>query len=79
LLERVVGLEHEIRVESLRRGEPLMLNIGTAVTIGIVRGLSRGEAEIILRIPVAAHRGTKVAISRQISGRWRLIGYGIVK
>jgi len=79
LLERVVGLEKEIRVEPLRRGELLMLNVGTAVTIGLVRGLRGDEADLLLRIPIAAYPGMKLAISRQIGGRWRLIGYGTIK
>ena len=79
LLERVVGLEKEIRVEPLRRGELLMLNVGTAVTIGLVRGLRGDEADLLLRIPIAAYPGMKLAISRQIGGRWRLIGYGMIK
>jgi len=79
LLERVVGLEKEIRVEPLRRGELLMLNVGTAVTIGLVRGLRGDEADLLLRIPIAAYPGMKLAISRQIGGRWRLIGYGRIR
>ena len=79
LMERVVGLEKEVRVEPLRRGELLMFNVGTAVTIGVVKRLSRGEAEVLLRIPIAAFSGMKLAISRQIGGRWRLIGYGVIR
>jgi translation initiation factor 2 subunit 3 len=76
LLERVVGFEREVRVEPLRRGEPLMLNVGTAVTIGLVTSVSGDVASLTLRAPVAAYPGSRVAISRQIEGRWRLIGYG---
>ncbi|MCS7104926.1 MAG: translation initiation factor IF-2 subunit gamma [Thermofilaceae archaeon] len=76
LLERVVGVEKETRIEPLRKGEPLMLNVGTAVTIGIVSSLSGDTANLTLRSPIAAYPGTRVAISRQIEGRWRLIGYG---
>jgi translation initiation factor 2 subunit 3 len=31
-----------------------------------------------LKLPVCADKGTRVAISRRIEGRWRLIGYGII-
>lgn len=79
LMERVVGLEKEVKVEPLRRGELLMFNVGTAVTIGVVKRLARGEAEVLLRIPIAAFSGMKLAISRQIGGRWRLIGYGVIR
>jgi len=36
LLERVVGVEKEIKVEKIKMNEPLMLVIGTAVTLGTV-------------------------------------------
>ncbi|MEM1690569.1 MAG: translation initiation factor IF-2 subunit gamma [Thermofilaceae archaeon] len=76
LMERIVGFEREIRVEQLRRGEPLMLNVGTAVTVGIVTAAKGGTASLSLRSPVSALPRATVAISRQIEGRWRLIGYG---
>lgn len=76
LMERIVGFEKEMRVEPLKRGEPLMLNVGTAVTIGIVASAKGDAASLSLRTPVAAYPGTPLAISRQIEGRWRLIGYG---
>lgn len=79
LLERVVGLESEMRVDPLRKGENLMLNVGTAVTIGVVQEVKGGEASLILRAPVSASAGMKAAISRQMAGRWRLIGYGLIK
>ncbi|MEM1508676.1 MAG: translation initiation factor IF-2 subunit gamma [Thermofilaceae archaeon] len=79
LLERVVGLESEMRVEPLRKGENLMLNVGTAVTIGVVREAKRNEASLMLRSPISASTGMKIAISRQMAGRWRLIGYGLIK
>jgi len=35
-------------------------------------------AEVKLKIPVAAEPGQRVAISRRIMRRWRLIGYGFL-
>lgn len=78
LMERVVGAERELRVEPLRKGEPLMLNVGTAVTIGITTAVSGSTATLLLRAPISAFPGARVAISRQIEGRWRLIGYGVI-
>ncbi len=79
LLERVVGTKELMRVQPLRPREPLMLTVGTAVTIGIITRLGKEEAEIALRRPVAAWEGARVAISRRVLGRWRLVGWGIVK
>jgi len=79
LLEWVVGTRELQRVEPIRFREPLMINVGTATTLGIVTGLSKDEVHVTLRRPVCADVGARIAISRKISGRWRLIGYGFIK
>lgn len=79
LLERVVGVEKIGSVEPLKVGEPLMINIGTALTLGVVSSIRGDTVHLKLKIPVAAERGQRAAISRQYSGRWRLIGYGFVQ
>lgn len=78
LLERVVGTKEELEVEKIKTSEPLMLSIGTATTVGIVSSARNNEAEMKLKLPVCAEKGARVAISRRIGARWRLIGYGIV-
>lgn len=79
LLERVVGVDKPMKVEKLKYREPLMLNIGTAVSLGIITSLHDGVAHLKLKVPIVADVGARVAISRQIAGRWRLIGYGYLK
>ncbi|WP_048149749.1 translation initiation factor IF-2 subunit gamma [Palaeococcus ferrophilus] len=79
LLERVVGTEEELKVEPIKRREMLLLNVGTARTVGLVTNLARGEVEIKLQIPICAEPGERVAISRQVGSRWRLIGYGLIR
>jgi translation initiation factor 2 subunit 3 len=79
LLDRVVGSTQEQEVESLKTNEPLMLSVGTATTVGIVSSARQDLADVKLKLPVTAESGQRVAISRRISGRWRLIGYGIIK
>ncbi len=78
LLERVVGLEELKTVEPLRRGEGLMINVGTAIALGKVLDVGKERARIVLNVPVCAMEGARVAMSRQIMGRWRLIGYGYI-
>ncbi|KXA89932.1 translation initiation factor IF-2 subunit gamma [candidate division MSBL1 archaeon SCGC-AAA259I09] len=78
LLDKVVGMDKEKEVQPLRTNEPLMLNAGTATTVGTVTSARDTEAEIKLKLPVCTEEGNRVAISRRISGRWRLIGYGII-
>eukprot|EP00831_Metopus_contortus_P040084 TRINITY_DN31394_c0_g1_i2.p4 TRINITY_DN31394_c0_g1~~TRINITY_DN31394_c0_g1_i2.p4 ORF type:complete len:126 (+),score=38.04 TRINITY_DN31394_c0_g1_i2:36-413(+) len=59
-------------------GEPLMLSVGTAVTVGIVLAVKKNQAEVMLKRPVCAELGSRIAISRQVGGRWRLIGIGLL-
>jgi translation initiation factor 2 subunit 3 len=79
LLERVVGAAQDLAVENIKTNEPLMLSVGTATTVGVVTSARGDESEVTLKIPVCAEKTQRVAISRKIQGKWRLIGYGIVQ
>lgn len=79
LLDRVVGTKEERNVEPIKAKEPLMINIGTTTTIGYVSSFKRKNAMVSLKLPVSAEKGERVAISRRVGARWRLIGYGIIK
>ena len=78
LLERLVGLDDE-DVEEISTGEPLMLTVGTATTVGSVTSAREGECEVTLKRPVCAPEGAKIAINRRIGARWRLIGVGTLR
>jgi len=79
LLEKVVGATEDIKVDGVKTNEPLMLSIGTATTVGMVTSARSNVAEMSLKIPVAAEPGQRLAISRRIGGKWRLIGHGVMK
>lgn len=79
LFETVVGSRDMQRVEVIRRGERLLFNIGTAKTMGLVTHASSDHVEARLTIPVCGEGGDRVSISRNIGGRWRLIGVGLLK
>lgn len=78
LFDRVVGSMTEEKVAKIAKGEKLLLNAGTAKTMGEVTNVSRDEMETQLSIPVCVLPGDRVALSRRIGGRWRLIGVGTV-
>ena len=78
LFERVVGSTTEEKVAMVAKGERLLLNVGTAKTMGEVTDVSKEEMVTQLSIPVCAIERDRVAISRRIGGRWRLIGVGTV-
>ena len=75
LLDRVVG-DDGGAVEEISTGEPLMLTVGTATTVGSVTSARAGECDVALKRPVCAESGVNVAINRRVGARWRLIGYG---
>ena len=79
LLDRIVGAEHGETVDEISTGEPLMMTVGTATTVGAVTSAREGECEVTLKRPVAAEPGAKIAINRRIGARWRLIGLGTLK
>ncbi|MFP3080296.1 MAG: translation initiation factor IF-2 subunit gamma [Acidilobus sp.] len=79
LFETVVGMKEMVKVEPLAKGESLLLAVGPALTLGDVVSLSKDAATVRLRRPVAAWKGVRIAISRRIAGRWRLIGWGLAK
>jgi len=78
LLERIVGTEDFKEVQPIKIGEPLLINAWTQRTIGVPISIKNEIVKLKLKIPISINKKEKIVISRQISGRWRLIGYGIV-
>lgn len=75
LLERVVGAKEMIGVEPIKPKETIMLTIGTNTTMVTVTKISKERIEVALTKPSVVIKGMGIAISRQIKGRWRLVGY----
>jgi len=78
LFDHVVGTEGK-KIQGLKVGDPLLLTVAIAKTVGAVTSVKKGVADVKLKIPVCADRGDKVAIAMQVSGRWHLVGYGIIQ
>ncbi|MHA1303818.1 MAG: translation initiation factor IF-2 subunit gamma [Candidatus Heimdallarchaeaceae archaeon] len=76
LMKYVVGSEEITEVQPLAKNETLMLNVGTAKTAGIITDIKGNWVRIKLTREIAAKTGAKVAISRRIQRRFRLIGVG---
>jgi translation initiation factor 2 subunit 3 len=79
LLERMVGSQEDLKVDPVKMGEMLLLNVNSAATVGQVVKLSKDLVDCKLRLPVCADNESRVTISRRIGTRFRLIGYGIIK
>ena len=76
LFDTAVGTQDLVKVEPIKTKENLRLNIGTAVTTGTVTSSKNQRIEIKIKKPVCLMPKSKVAISRRIADRWRLIGAG---
>ncbi len=68
----------DIPEQSVKENEALILGVGTATAIGYVKKVKKDTIEAELKRPVAAEKGTKIAVMRSIGQRWRLTGYGIL-
>ncbi|TFH24158.1 translation initiation factor IF-2 subunit gamma [Candidatus Bathyarchaeota archaeon] len=79
VLERAVGTKDLLKVEKINPDETLLLHVGSAVNVGKVSSIKQNIIKVKLTRPICALPGSRVAISRKITSRWRLIGYGLVK
>jgi translation initiation factor 2 subunit 3 len=77
LFDTAVGTAEMVKVEPLKAKEPIRLNIGTAAAGGYVTNVRDSKVEVKLKKPVCLMPKSRVAISRRIAERWRLIGSGI--
>lgn len=79
ILERAVGTKELAKIENINIGETLLLHVGAAITVGKVTSIKKNATMIKLTRPVCAQTGSRVALSRKMTGRWRLIGYGVLR
>jgi translation initiation factor 2 subunit 3 len=78
VLERAVGTKELLKVEKINPDESLLLHVGAAVDLGKVVSIKKNMVKIKLNRPICAPPSSRVAISRKITARWRLIGYGLM-
>jgi translation initiation factor 2 subunit 3 len=76
LLDRVVGTDEMSATAPIKVGENLLINVGTARSIGTVTAVKTDRIELKLKIPICVEKRERIVISRQVAGRWRLVGYG---
>jgi translation initiation factor 2 subunit 3 len=78
ILDRAVGTKELMKIEEVSMNETLLLHIGAAITMGKVASVRKDKVLVKLTRPVCAQTASRVALSRKIAGRWRLIGYGMI-
>jgi translation initiation factor 2 subunit 3 len=85
LVRRLLGIKSsegekkENRVKKLQVDETLMLNIGSTSTGAVVLSVKGDLARMRLLQPVCSGVNEKLAISRKIDQKWRLIGWGLIQ
>ena len=72
------GTKELLKIDRINFDETLLLHVGAAVNLGKVISLKGNVAKLKLTRPICAPPSSRVAISRKIAARWRLIGYGIL-
>jgi translation initiation factor 2 subunit 3 len=77
LFDTAVGTQEMVKVEPIKTKEFLRLNVGTAATLGTVTNSKDNKIEAKLKKPLCLLPQSRVALSRRIAERWRLIGAGI--
>jgi translation initiation factor 2 subunit 3 len=79
LFDTAVGTAEMVKVEPIKAKEPIRVNLGTAAAIGNVISVRDSKIEVKLKKPICLMPKSRVAISRRIAERWRLIGSGIAE
>jgi translation initiation factor 2 subunit 3 len=79
ILDRAVGTKELTKIEEVTMNETLLMHVGAAITVGKVSSIRKDSVQIKLTRPVCVQTGSRVALSRKIAGRWRLIGYGMIR
>ncbi|MEM0333230.1 MAG: translation initiation factor IF-2 subunit gamma, partial [Candidatus Aenigmatarchaeota archaeon] len=77
--ERVVRYAGLQNLPPIKIGEKLLLHYENQRSIGIVKEIKKETIKCSLNTPfIMNKKERKLAISRQVSGRWKLTGYGIL-
>jgi len=77
LFDTAVGTPELVKVDPIKVNEPLRLNIGTAAVLATAKSVRDSKVEVKFRRPVCVLGKSRIAISRKIVDRWRLIGAGV--
>jgi len=78
LLDEMVGADGSNEVYPLRHGEPLMVTVATAKSVGTVSNNQKGKTYLNLKLPICANKGSRLSLSRRVGTRWRLIGHASI-
>lgn len=66
----------DIQNMPLRENEPIVVNVHTSTSVGVLAKLAKGIATIKLKKSTVVYKNMHVALSRKIGQRWRLSAWG---
>ncbi len=78
LFDYVIGVGGNQKIPKINLGVPLVLTAAIAKSVGVVTSAKKDSISIKLKIPICAEKDDRVAIAMQVSGRWHLVGYGVI-
>ncbi len=76
LFDHVVGVSGQQKVEKIKTGDVLVLTAGIAKTVASVVSAQADATHIKLKMPICVEKNDRIAIAKQVGGRWHLIGIG---
>lgn len=76
LFDYIIGVAGNQSVPPIKTGDALLVTAAIAKSVGTVTSAAPGRCELKLKIPICAEPGAKLALARQVGGRWHLIGWG---
>ncbi|MDE1869447.1 MAG: translation initiation factor IF-2 subunit gamma [Candidatus Micrarchaeota archaeon] len=68
----------DIPKQAFKVGEPIILGIGTATTVGYIKVAKKNTIEVDLKRPTCPDPNAKISILRNFAQRWRLSGFGTI-
>ncbi len=68
-----------LRDVTFKPKDVIVVHIGSAAVMGVVKSVRGDMIEVVLRKAVCADPESKAVITKQIGTRWRIVGYGILK
>ncbi|MBI5061194.1 MAG: translation initiation factor IF-2 subunit gamma [Candidatus Aenigmarchaeota archaeon] len=78
LFDYVIGIGGSIKVDKIKTGDVLLITAAIAKSVGAVTSSHGNICEMKLKLPICADKNDRIAISRQVDGRWHLIGSGVL-
>ncbi|MBI4895406.1 MAG: translation initiation factor IF-2 subunit gamma [Candidatus Aenigmarchaeota archaeon] len=78
LFDYIIGIKSGEKLGGIKTGDVLMVTATIAKTVGVVASSNNKVGEMKLKIPLAVVKDEKIALSKQIGGRWHLIGWGVI-